>query len=130
MLRWRLWRPLGWMIALHCIMQRDDDRALHDHVGNNLSIILKGCYLEIFSHAWQPLVSKVRRPFVPYYRRAETPHRIFIAEPVWSLWIRWPHRREWGFWCPKGWRHWLDFTAENGNISTVGRGCSDEQETE
>jgi hypothetical protein len=33
-----------------------------------------------------------------------------------------PRIREWGFWCPQGWRHWRAFTSGR-NGETIGRGC-------
>lgn len=130
MYRWHLLRFCGFQIALHKWLLSDQDRALHDHTADNISILLNGYYREWFSHAWEPWRLKVRRRFVPYFRRAETPHRVELAygAPIWTIWIRLPPRREWGFWCKSGWRHWKDYVAERGDYntigrSTVGRGC-------
>lgn len=131
MRRWVLWRWRGFQLALHNIMRSDDDRALHDHVGWNLSLILWGRYTEHLSHAWQPkghpahLKPRRRHQWLPYFRAAHKPHRLELRHgPVWTLWLRGPHIREWGFHCPKGWVHWTRFTAggKEGQ-STVGRGC-------
>lgn len=134
--RWHLLKWRGWQIALHKWHRSDDDRALHDHVGHNVSILLNGCYREVLSHAWQPLGHpahrrpQLRLPFVPYFRRADAPHRVELLgnRPIWSLWVRWPPVREWGFHCPKGWRHWSRYVAERdystpGSSSTIGAGC-------
>lgn len=145
-LRWRIVRWRGWQLALHKWCRSDEDRALHDHSGNNVSLILSPQgYDEIvretvftgdvltcekegeYVHTCD--VTRRRFPFVPYFRRAEAPHRIALrdARPVWSLWLRWPPRREWGFHCPRGWRHWKDFLGTRDynadGISEVGRGC-------
>lgn len=143
-MRWR-----GWQFALHKWWRSDEDRALHDHSGHNLSIILSlHGYLEIVRVYYPPLpipldqckidgegrvyadVVLQRRPFVPYFRTASAPHRVKLrdARPVWSLWLRWPPIREWGFHCPRGWRHWKDFCASRdystpGSTSEVGPGC-------
>lgn len=149
-LRWHLLRWRGWQIALHRWCRSDGDRALHDHTGDNISILLTGRYREMVREyapdirpgsPWAAVFDRdaegryyidreyLRRRFVPYFRKAETPHRVILHEgPLWSLWIRWPPRREWGFHCPKGWRHWRDFLAEKDHYntvghSTVGRGC-------
>lgn len=58
-------------------------------------------------------------------RSARFSHRLALAPGCASactLFITGPRIREWGFWCPKGWRHWKEFTApaDSGNI---GRGC-------
>ena len=134
-LRWHLLRWRGWQLALHKWLRSDDDRALHDHVSWNVSIILWGRYREIFSHKWEMpwQNSKIRRPLIPYFRRAATPHRVELlpgSGPVWSLWLRGPPRRSWGFYCPKGWKHWRDYVNESdysapGSVSSVGPGCDD-----
>lgn len=136
-LRWHIFRWRGWQLALHKWCRSDEDRALHDHSGDNMSLILSPQgYNEINlrgAYPYEPRVTvRHRLPFVPYFRSAEAPHRIVLrdARPVWSLWLRWPPRREWGFHCPRGWRHWKDFTnnRESGSyyadgVSEVGRGC-------
>jgi len=147
--RWHIFRWRGWQLSLHKWFRSDDDRALHDHSGHNLSVILNGGYFEIVREwlpedcvghgsAWKHAgdgeyycdVTKFRWPLVPYFRRAEEPHRIEQpndGRPVWSLWLRWPPIREWGFHCPKGWRHWREYCAERdynaSGVSTVGKGC-------
>src|ERR1700744_3906355 len=96
--RWQLFKCRGFQLCLHKWLRSDDDRALHDHSGDNISLILNGGYIEVL-----PTGRKFRWPLRPYFRRAQDPHRVELlsAEPVWSLWFRWPPRREWGFWCPK-----------------------------
>lgn len=151
-LRWHLFRWRGIQVSLHKWVRSDSDRALHDHSADNISILLNDCYREVIGR-WQPMsvtvdgtihrstrdmflahrlyqTRRLRWPLIPYYRRAETPHRIELFEerPVWTIWIRFKPRRSWGFWCPKGWRHWREFVAERsyavpGSKSTVGRGC-------
>jgi hypothetical protein len=127
-LRYHLLRWRGYQLSLHKWIRSDDDRALHDHVGWNVSLILNAGYLEVLQSGpvW-------RKPWRLYFRHAETPHRIVLVQPrpVYTLWLRGPPVREWGFLCPKGWRHWREYcergTAESGShfidVSTVGRGC-------
>lgn len=122
--RWHLLRWHGWQLALHKIWRSDDDRALHDHSGDNVSILLHGQYTELPD-------MRVYAAGNVIFRKAEKPHRLVLDEgnPVWTLWLRWPPRREWGFICPgKGWIHWKRFLAESdyskpGSTSTVGPGC-------
>jgi hypothetical protein len=129
MLRWHILRFRGWQLSLHKICRDDDDRALHDHRADNISLILNDGYFEVLRPKGATRdVWKFRWPLRPYFRKAEDLHRIVIPgyAPVWSLWLRWPPRREWGFMCPKGWRHWRDFCGEDYNaegVSTVGKGC-------
>lgn len=126
--RWHLLRWHGWQLALHKIRRSDDDRALHDHSGDNLSIILKGEYTEILDVIYG--TGQVYGPGNVRFRKAEMPHRLVLNEgqPVWTIWLRWPPRRQWGFHCPRGWRSWKDYVAEAdyskpGSTSTVGKGC-------
>ncbi len=114
-------------VYLHHFRRSDDDRALHDHPWWNVSLLLRGRYREHMPHG-----VRTRRPGVPVYRHAEASHRIDllrdeagIEQAVWSLFITGPKVREWGFWCPKGWRHWRDFTNPADDGATVGRGCND-----
>lgn len=129
--RWHLWLPSflkerGWQLSLHKWFRSDDDRALHDHRSWSLSIILTGGYYEVTKDGsrWCGVGSFI-------FRRAETPHRVLLkdgAPAVWSIWLRGKSVREWGFHCPKGWRHWKEYVADTdyskpGSVSTIGRGC-------
>lgn len=139
--RWHIFRWRGWQLALHKIFRSDDDRALHDHRADNLSIVLAGHYTELrFAHDAYPRAAtekayRARRhgPGTFIFRQGHVPHRLVLelGRPVWTLWLRWPPMREWGFWCPgRGWIHWREFVAESdysvpGSTSTVGRGCDE-----
>lgn len=134
-LRWHLFRWRGIQVALHRWLQSDSDRALHDHSAGNVSILLSGCYVEHFSHAWQPLGHpahyrpRLRLPLLPYYRRGDQAHRVELRwGPIWSVWIRFRPWREWGFYCPRGWKHWKDYISSRdysapGSVSGIGEGC-------
>jgi len=136
LLRWHVARWRGWQLALHLILRSDDARALHDHRADNASLILQGSYLEVLSHAWErPYRARKRLAWRPwrfwriYLRRAETPHRLVLpgGYPVWTLWLRGPPRREWGFWCSRGcrgWRAWREYTAEQGRRASQRAGRS------
>jgi hypothetical protein len=155
MLRWWIIpRNRFFNIYLHKFLRSDDDRALHDHPWPSVSILLAGNYYEHMPcspklyadrYNWRNIIikqyasltiKKLRKPFRPVFRGAKAIHRIelerdgffFTEIPVWSLFITGPKVREWGFWCPKGWRHWRDFTnTPQGEAkgSEVGRGCDD-----
>ncbi len=130
--RWHLWIPRflkrrGWQLALHQWFRSDDDRALHDHRSWSLTLILTGGYYEVTERGvrWYPPGSFIYRP-------AAMGHRVLLrdaqAAPIWTLWLRGRHQREWGFHCPKGWRPAREYLAEPdyskpGSTSTVGRGC-------
>lgn len=67
------------------------------------------------------------------FRRATHVHRVVLDDganlenfeathpgttiPCWTLVVTGPSRREWGFYCPNGWRSWKEFFAK--------AGCSD-----
>ena len=135
MLRW--WvipRNRLFNIYLHKILRSDDDRALHDHPWWNISFILKGSYIEWVPMLWRddgvPSQSSLpihRHRWLPVFRRARAAHRLEIiaGKPVWSLFITGPKLREWGFWCPKGWRHWNDFVSITPGGNEIGKGCGD-----
>lgn len=162
--RWDLFTIFGWKVALHQWCRSDDDRAPHDHVGHNISILLTGRYRELVRErewlqdgdmlSFYPVGTwthhgdgefyrdvdhwHTRYPLVPYFRRASTPHRVallrrYLGGPnsylyrersMWSIWVRGPHVREWGFHCPRGWRPWKEYCdMRDGKGSEVGRGC-------
>ena len=133
--RWFIIPKNRWCnIYLHQFMRDDEDRALHDHPWLNMSILLRGEYLEVMGDraGLRPIVGNLRgvlrRPFRPVFRRAATAHRIKLfgenepggPRPVWSLFITGPVLRKWGFHCPKGWVHWKDFTHDK---YQPGKGC-------
>lgn len=124
--RWQLIRSEHVSIYLHRFLASDDDRALHTHPADSLSVILTGSYLEETpADASDPAGARVRiRRFAGdvVSRQADAPHRIALetddngaAVPAESLFIFGPRTQEWGFWCPDGWREKDDFFA---------RGCA------
>lgn len=110
LVRWELWRPWGHQVALHKIMRSDDDRAEHDHVSWHGSFILIAGYLE---HIKGKIL--MRKPGAFIFRKALTPHRLELpvvnggTNYAWTIWIRGPKWREWGFHCKSGWVHWEEF---------------------
>lgn len=108
-------------IFLHQFLRSDDPRALHDHPYANISIILRGFYIEVM-----PDRRIARFRFRPIFRSASAAHRIELVggRPVWSLFITGPHVREWGFHCPNGWRHHADYIAVHNGGNQIGRGCA------
>lgn len=117
MLRWHLLRLRGWQLALHKICRSDDARALHDHKADNLSIILKGQYNELRQQPVGGYAGVVYGPGNVIFRKAEWLHRLVLndSEPVWTLWLRWPPRRRWGFHTATGWMDAADYRAKWGD---------------
>lgn len=115
---WIIPRNRFFNIYLHHFLRSDDDRALHDHPWWNVSILLKGQYLE-----HMPTCSRQRKCFQIIFRKATASHRVELTHgSVWTLFITGRRVREWGFHCPKGWRPWQEFTNPT-NSGEVGRGC-------
>lgn len=135
-------------VYLHNFL-KDDDHDLHDHRASNITIILQGWYYEerfVYPpQAGQPLPPTYRRRvrrLVPFFRLPETPHRVVLrrdtdGEPVpcWSLFIKLPDVRDWGFWCPgvgkvsAKWKPWQEYAATRdasaGIYGIKGKGCDE-----
>lgn len=103
-------------LYLHKILRGDDDRALHDHPWWNISLILRGGYWEhmpvnrvLYAARLDMRTRRVwRGPGRIVLRRADDAHRLELPEggkPCWSLFLTGQKSREWGFYCPTGWRH-------------------------
>ena len=118
--RWWLQRDVNTSsIYLHQVLRDDDDRALHDHPWDSTSVILRGVLREVLPGAQ----SRELRTGTIVTRKAEDAHRLEVIKgPVWTLFITGNRRREWGFHCPQGWRHWKDFVDPD-NPGQPGRGC-------
>lgn len=142
-------------IYFHCFKRSDDDRALHCHPWWNVSIILEGdydetvfvggapeflsdgAYVEAIRNQGRKLFelppTKIirRNAGAIAFRRGRVAHRVILDEfagnviPVWTLFITGPRVRQWGFFCPKGWRHWKEFVHNREGVSEVGQGCGE-----
>ena len=128
LLRWHLIPRNRWFnVYAHVFCRSDDDRALHDHPWHNLSILLEGIYLEHTDHG---VVERSAGAVV--FRRPTAAHRIELLydpnaardEPVVTLFLTGPRLRDWGFWCPQGWRHFREFTDPGTDGTTTGKGCA------
>lgn len=125
-------------VYVHHFLQDDDARALHDHPWSSCSIILKTGYCEVVPDiGFFGNMASVRKVFRAEgsvtFRSATTPHRVELfrrhprgkppvpAEAI-TLFITGFRRRDFGFYCPKGWVHWAVFTSRTDRGST-GRGC-------
>lgn len=128
-------------IYLHEFHRPDDDRALHDHPWWSVSIVLDGAMGEWYKP--KPPFNRVSREVFDYtcrfrvlqpgdvtFRNATTPHRITLntGQTCRTLFFTGPVFREWGFWCPQGWRHWKVFTSydKTGDSTKTGRGCGED----
>lgn len=118
-------RNVVFNIYLHQFLRSDDDRALHDHPWVNASFLLQGEYVEHTIPAGGINVRKLYRAGDLKLRAARAAHRVeLVSGPCWSLFITGPRMRQWGFHCPRGWKHWQAFTKP-GNYGEIGPGCDD-----
>jgi hypothetical protein len=124
MLRWYAIPRNRWFnIYLHAFLRSDDDRALHDHPWWNVSLLMDGSYTEHTIDAGGVEQRTIRTARDWKARWATHAHRIELHEgPCKTIFITGPRIRDWGFHCPKGWRHWRDFTAP-GDSTRTGKGC-------
>lgn len=121
---WIIPRNRFFNIYLHQFLRDDNDRALHDHPWVNVSILLKGSYVEHTIPAGGVNVATIYTAGNIKVRLPSAAHRVALirGRPCWSLFVTGPRVREWGFHCSAGWRHWKDFTAgKRGEL--IGRGC-------
>lgn len=119
-------------VYIHRFSGDDDDRALHDHPYDNVSVILKGAYWEHVHQEPRSIINgryatwaHLRREGEVVERKADHAHRIEMngsGDKVITLFLRGPRVREWGFWCPGGWRSWKEYTDPNNYGHR--RGCS------
>lgn len=119
MIRWHLLprNPLA-NVYLHQFLRPDDDRAMHDHPWWSLSLMLDGACVEHDMNGCRAIhPGQIRLRSARYRHRIET-----VGSPCWTLFITGPRCREWGFWCPWGWRHWKEFTTGK-HGEQIGKGC-------
>jgi hypothetical protein len=110
-------------VYLHRFNRSDDDRAPHDHPGDNTSWTLRG---RCFEHLQDGKVAE-RRPGDVTSRKAIEAHWIEIAEgeEMISLFFMGPIERDWGFYCPQGWKHWEAFVKRVPGGNEIGVGCGE-----
>jgi hypothetical protein len=124
-LRWYLIpRNRVFNVYLHHFRRSDDDRALHDHPWASISLCLEGHLYEWVRECdGSHLFRKIGCGQLTV-RGASFAHRIEVDPDhlAWTLFVTGPKVREWGFWCPQGWRHWRAFTGGPQGES-IGRGC-------
>lgn len=120
LLRWYLIPRNKYLnLYLHRFLRSDDDRALHDHPWWFVSILIRGQYNEITSSS-----IIYRSSFSLAYRPALWRHRVELVNnnPCWTVVLTGKTRRIWGFWCPKGFVPWFEFTKQS-DSGEIGKGC-------
>jgi hypothetical protein len=84
-------------VYIHRILRSDYDEELHDHPGDNMTILLDG---EIDEQREEGLFRL--EPGAIVIRKAEERHRLLLERPVTTLWIMGERVRQWGFWTDEG----------------------------
>ena len=118
--RWYVLSTPLFRIYLHNMLRNDDDRALHDHPWDNVSIILAGGFVEVTTNG-----RHLRTPGSITVRKATDAHRLELIgslRPSWSLFLTGRYQRKWGFHCPKGWIPYYQFVKPNAP-GEIGAGC-------
>lgn len=159
--RWWVVPRNNWFnIYLHNML-RDDDNILHDHMYASVSLVLTDGLNEVYCEhpAWDALrrvprsdgsegpielrtATRIIRGGDLVWRSSKMAHQLIVnnkgpdgAGTAWTLFITGPRVKQWGFWCPKGFRHWKDYVAVtqdpsvrgngSGNTSGKGVGCGE-----
>lgn len=123
LVRWHVIPRNRWLnVYLHLFLRSDDDRALHDHPWRSLSYMIRGRAWEVSRGADGTDHERKVETGQWVYRPAAYTHRMVIGRPAVTLFLTGPKEREWGFHCPKGWRHWREYSAPD-DTGMIGRGC-------
>ena len=128
---WVIPRNSYFNIYLHNML-RDDDEILHDHMYASLSVCLGGRLLERYKE--NPEATRFHEPSLVHsrdvvqgtisIRSSIMAHQLIVVEPAWTIFITGPRIKEWGFFCPKGKRHWKDYVALSQDPSGANKGLS------
>lgn len=97
-------------VYIHRFLRSDDDRAPHDHVADNSSLLLRGQYREV-----TPDGSNIYQAGDWIHRRATDLHRVELVDgPTLSLFVIQRPARIWGFQTPDGWEDFQTFYRKRG----------------
>lgn len=150
--RWHIVKPRWWRPGLYLHqMLRDDDAVLHDHPYASVSLVLAEGLREQYTdrpeedratermvvsmlnervHYGSEMMVKLRypQPGDIVYRSSRTAHQLQVlpGSDPWTLFFTGRRlMKEWGFWCPKGWRHFRRYADVQKGISGEGLGCGE-----
>lgn len=133
--RWWIVPRNDWFNVYLHNMLRDDDAVLHDHPYWSLSLVLSDGLMEVYRENPPESRERLRWPRQGdlVWRSSRLAHQLVVVRPAWTLFMTGPRIREWGFWCPQGWRSWRQYVAtketvgEGSGVSGVGVGCGEQQ---
>ena len=102
--RWTLLNLRVVKVMLHKMERPDYARQLHDHPWSFATLVLRGGYIEQYQTP-QGLAWRHNRPGRVRFNRAEHAHVVFALPrgTCWTLVVRGPRRRAWGFLTDCGW---------------------------
>lgn len=94
-IRWKIFSIGNFSVNIHKICKADEDKHLHNHPWNFMSIVLKGGYIERL----QSGKANLRTFLNTAIRRAEKFHKIdeMVTKTVYTLNFMWGERKEWGY---------------------------------
>ena len=97
--RWQILKTSWFSIYFHGIYRKDDDKHLHDHPWNYISIILKGSFFEVYQHEGGEQTIKCLNAISFIKRKATTFHKIYTLNTpaVYTLFITGKEHKEWGY---------------------------------
>lgn len=145
---WVIPRNRFFNVYLHNML-RDDDAVLHDHMYVSLSLVLTDGLEEVWCR--NPANRRYREHHYDYsrgdvydyltqrrtvcggdlvWRSSRMAHQLIVRQEAWTLFVTGPRIKEWGFWCPRGFRHWSKYVASgqdsSGGTSGMGTGCGEQ----
>lgn len=98
--RWKIFNKFKFFNIYIHNFAKPDTRIFHDHPWDFVSLVLSGSYKE--KRPGELTINRKAGSIV--LRTAEASHYVESLEgDVWTLVIRGPYRRTWGFWTPEGW---------------------------
>lgn len=114
--RWFVWPRNRFLNCYLHNFHHDDPEDLHDHRMINISFLLQGSYYDehflIKPTPGLPLPRTERTLVKEWhfrFRLPSSPHRVVLLRdadlkpiPSWSLFLGFPHWRNWGFWLQDG----------------------------
>lgn len=112
--RWGLVHDRLGGFYLHHIAGPDPGLDLHDHPWSFITLVLSGGYWELQADIFAGVHGPPRHASWPHWSVHRVPltvaHRITVAAPgTWTLVLRGPTRRVWGFYLPDGRVPWTEY---------------------
>lgn len=101
--RYRIFSTPWFKIFIHRIYKSDEDKHMHTHPWNFVTIILSGNYKECVVQEWysEHVLSgeqwENRKKFRPYFHKAGFAHKLYLNSPVTTLVFCFGKNKKWGY---------------------------------